>query len=79
VDADGAILLTGDVAEAPHQSGVADGGEAKRLGPLREPVGLVARAGHVPEVVARVRADRDGNAEPTALGDRLESVVLGGK
>ena len=38
-DADGGVLLACDVAEALDELGVAGGGQAQRLGPLRERAG----------------------------------------
>ena len=79
LDADGAILLPRDVAEAPHERRVADRREPERLRPLRELPRRDARAEHVLEVVARIGADRERDAEPRSLGDLLQRVVLRGE
>ncbi len=77
VDADGTILLAGDVAEALHQGGVADGGEPQGLRPLGEGAGTNAGSlGIMGEMVAGIRADRHGNAEPHPFQEGLQGVVV---
>ena len=79
LDPDGAILAPRDVAEPLRQRRVADRGEAERLRPLRELPRRRARAEHVLEVMARIGADRHGDAEPRLFGDLLEHVALRGQ
>ncbi len=76
VDADGAIFLARDIAEAPNQFLVADGCEPERLRPLREASAAVRCAENVLEVAARIGADRDRNSEPRPFRDCLDLVVL---
>ncbi len=76
VNAHGAIFLTRDVRELPHQLDIAERGEAERFRPLRKSAAAVARAEHDLEVTARIGTDGHGNAEPRALGDLLNAIVL---
>ena len=76
LDADCAILLPRDVAEPAHERRIADRGESERFGPLRELARPDGRAENVLEVISRIGADRDRDAEPRALGDLLERVAL---
>ena len=75
VDADGAVLLPGDLAEAPHELLVADRGEPDRLRPLRQRAGGPARRRVLVECVPRVGRDGHRDAEPRRLGQLLDAVV----
>ncbi|MNF55932.1 hypothetical protein D3C84_374080 [compost metagenome] len=79
VNADGPVLLAGDVAKALHQGGIADGGEPQGLGPLGEGPGAYAGGvGIMGEVVAGIRAHRHGDAEPHPFQQGLQPVVVVG-
>ena len=78
-DADGGILLAGDVGEAPHRLRVAQRSEAERLGPLREGPGGEGDADVLDEGVPRVRRDRHRYAVWRALGERLHRVAPPGR
>lgn len=73
-DADGGVLAAGDVGEPLDEVGVGGGGEAERLGPLRERAGEQSRAGVLAEAVAGVGGDRHGDAE-TRGREFLQPVV----
>ncbi len=73
--ADGQVLLAGDVGEAVHQFGVADGGQADRLGPGGEGAGPDGGADVEGEGVPGVGGDRHRDAEPGVGGDPLHGVV----
>ena len=75
VDADGAILLARDLAEAAHELLVARRGEPDRLRPLREAATRPAHNRVLVERVARIGRDRDRDAEPGRLGEPLQAVV----
>ena len=78
-DADRDVLLPRDVGERPHGVGVAQRGEAERLGPLREGARGEGDPGVLDEGVPRVGRDRDRDAVGRGLGDRLERVVPPGR
>ncbi len=79
VDADGTVLLTGDVAKALHQGSIADGGQPQGLGPLGEGPGTDAGGVRIMgEVVAGIRAHRHGDAESHPFQQGLQGVVVCG-
>ena len=77
-DADGAVLLPGDVGEGADDLEVVEGSEAHRLRPLREGPGREGDPGVLDERVARVGADRHGDAVRRLLGQPLQVVAPAG-
>ena len=75
VDADGAVLLPGDIAEAAHELLVPRRREPDRLGPLRERAGRPARRRVLVEGVPRIGRDRHRDAEPRRFRQLLHAVV----
>ncbi|GJD03055.1 hypothetical protein ColKHC_11880 [Colletotrichum higginsianum] len=73
-DADGDVLLAGDLGELPDQVRVPQGGEAEGLGPLGEDAGAEAGADVLGEAVAGVRRQGDGDAEAGVEGALLDEV-----
>jgi hypothetical protein len=76
MDTDGAIFLARDLAEALDQGRIADRRQARGLRPLREAARGDASPGGELEVAAGIGADRRGHAQPAALGESLNGVVL---
>ena len=79
VDADGAVLLPGDLAEGAHELLVAGGGEPDRLRPLRQRAGGPARRRVFVERVPRIGRDGHRNTEPRRFGQLLQAVVPFGR
>ena len=71
------VLLPRDIAEAAHECRISYRRKAERLWPLGELPSAHTCAEHVLEVVARVRADRERDAESRAFGDLLKCIVRG--
>ena len=79
MDADGTVLLTGDVAKALHQGSIADGGQPQGFQPLGEGPGTDAGGvGIMGEVVAGIRAHRHGMPNPTPSSRACRGVVVCG-
>ena len=77
-DADRGVLLACDVAEPLDERRVARGGEAQRVGPLRERAREHRRARVLGERVARIGRDRHGDAETSGCRELLQLVVPAG-
>lgn len=75
-DAHGQVFAPHAVGEAAHQLGVAGGRQPGRVGPLGKTSGAHADALRGLELVARVRTERDRDAEPSAFGHGLQFVRL---
>jgi len=77
--AHGPVLLTDNIGEGADQVCIAYGAQAQGLRPLGKAESHVAGADDRQEVMARVGADHQGNAQPTLCGNGLQGVVLGGE
>ena len=79
LNSDGAILLPRDVGEATHEEASPIAASPSVSGHCENSARLHAGAEHVLEMISRIGADRERNAQPRRLGHLLQRVVLGGE